>query len=208
MRRTTAGLAGVVALPGTTVVGLHKPFQLQSVPLPSSKSCNPYAAVAPPVAANLPPALSLQGGPSLWRPRRFAAEKCDRRSALEAEAYSCWLGASLLQEAEGRWQAAVAKFGRCKRILQELAKVGLGRTGRMNSLRFVAKTTGCQIALWDLSACPASCALGSPPDNSFSLFRYSQFSIAAYYCKIDADSVDMGVPANFFVMPSSGLQLH
>jgi hypothetical protein len=44
----------------------------------------------------------------------FAAEVCDTRSALEAEAYACWLGGIVLLEKESDWEGALAKFGRAK----------------------------------------------------------------------------------------------
>lgn len=63
---------------------------------------------------------------SVWASElaRFAAARCDQRSALEAEAYATWMAACVLQEKEGAWEAALAKYGRCRRLLQELARVG------------------------------------------------------------------------------------
>ena len=55
---------------------------------------------------------------------RLAAETCDARGALEAEAYSAWMGANALLERESDWARAHALFSRARKLFLELAKVG------------------------------------------------------------------------------------
>ncbi len=45
---------------------------------------------------------------------RFAAERCDARGALEAEAYACWMAGNLQLEREADWELGLAKFTRAK----------------------------------------------------------------------------------------------
>ena len=45
---------------------------------------------------------------------RFAAERCDARGALEAEAYACWMAGNLQLEKEADWELGLAKFTRAK----------------------------------------------------------------------------------------------
>ncbi len=45
---------------------------------------------------------------------RFASQRCDTRSALEAEAYSSWMGGNLLLEKESDWEGALARYARAK----------------------------------------------------------------------------------------------
>ncbi|MEW5303838.1 MAG: hypothetical protein WDW36_006492 [Sanguina aurantia] len=45
---------------------------------------------------------------------RFAVDKCDSRSSVEAEAYSSWLQGSLMVETEADWELALGKLTRAK----------------------------------------------------------------------------------------------
>lgn len=55
---------------------------------------------------------------------KLTAERCDARSSLEAEAYSAWMGGTLLLEKETDWEGALAQFLRARALLEELFKVG------------------------------------------------------------------------------------
>lgn len=54
----------------------------------------------------------------------LAAARADTRSGLEAEAYASWMRANVLLEKESDWDEAAARFGRAKKLFQELGKVG------------------------------------------------------------------------------------
>lgn len=45
---------------------------------------------------------------------RLAAERCDTRGALEAEAYASWMGGLLALEREADWHSALAQLSRSK----------------------------------------------------------------------------------------------
>ncbi|EFN58517.1 hypothetical protein CHLNCDRAFT_140581 [Chlorella variabilis] len=54
----------------------------------------------------------------------LAAQRCDARTQLEAEAYSLWMAGSVLLEKESDWEGALARFLRARQLFEELAKVG------------------------------------------------------------------------------------
>lgn len=44
----------------------------------------------------------------------LSSDVCDTRSALEANAYSCWMAGNVLLEKESDWTRAMAQFTRAK----------------------------------------------------------------------------------------------
>ncbi|KAK9814357.1 hypothetical protein WJX72_004470 [[Myrmecia] bisecta] len=55
---------------------------------------------------------------------RVAAQRCDVRTCLEAEAYLAWMSGNVLLEKEVDWETALAKYLRAQKLYEELGKVG------------------------------------------------------------------------------------
>ena len=55
---------------------------------------------------------------------RLASQRCDARSALEAEVYASQMAGIMLLEREVDWEGALAKFLHARKLLEELFKVG------------------------------------------------------------------------------------
>lgn len=54
----------------------------------------------------------------------LTAQRCDARSALEAEAYAAQMTGNMLLEREVDWEGALAKFVHAQKLLEELFKLG------------------------------------------------------------------------------------